>query len=239
MQSSQITAKQGNFFGRRCGKSLSQLQKELLEILLPQRKIQLSSLTSVEQIYRLFPNTMQLKELHLEIGFGGGEHLLHHAAQRPQTGFIGVEPFVNSMVKMLKAIQQNQPLYENILLYDEDACKLLSTLPDNSLSGIDLFYPDPWPKLRHHKRRFVNAENLKQMVRILQPGGYFRFASDIDNYVEWTLLLAQDNGALEWQANAKSDWQTPYSNWTSTRYEQKALKAGRVPSYLTFQNIKS
>lgn len=238
MQSSQIVTKQGSFFGRRCGKSLSQLQKKLFDILLPQRKIKLASLSSTEQIYKLFINSTQLTELHLEIGFGGGEHLLHHATQRPHTGFIGVEPFVNSMAKMLKAMQQNQELYNNILLYDEDASKLLLALPSNSLSGIDLFYPDPWPKLRHHKRRFVNAENLKQMVRILQPGGHFRFASDIDNYVEWTLLLAQQNGALEWQANAKSDWQTPYSNWTSTRYEQKALRAGRRPSYLTFRNIK-
>lgn len=239
MRQANFTGKPGSFFGRRCGKSLSASQKALIETILPVRKIRLDALSDIDAIYNLFSKSAQLDKLHLEIGFGGGEHLLHQASQYPNTGFIGVEPFVNSLVKILKPIEAHKELYQNILLYDEDASKLLAALPDNSLSGIDLFYPDPWPKARQQKRRFVNEHNLKEMVRVLKHGGSFRFASDIANYVDWTLRLAGQTPCLEWQACTKNDWKTPHNNWVSTRYEQKALQAGRQPSYLHFIIRKS
>src|SRR5690606_37519195 len=168
----------------------------------------------------------------LEIGFGGGEHLLHETTTRPGTGFIGVEPFVNGMAKMAAALER-QPL-ANIRLFHDDATLLLDWLPAASLDGIDLLYPDPWPKKRHWKRRFVNAANLDRFARALKPGGRFRFASDIDTYVNWTLLHCRAHPAFEWQAHEAADWHTPYEGWPGTRYEAKALREGRPPAYLTF-----
>jgi tRNA (guanine-N7-)-methyltransferase len=169
----------------------------------------------------------------LEIGFGGGEHLLHETATHPDAGFVGVEPFVNGMAKMTAALER-QPL-ANIRLFNDDATLLLDWLPAASLDGIDLFYPDPWPKKRHWKRRFVNAANLDRFARVLKPGGRFRFASDIDTYVNWTLLHCRAHGAFEWQAGEAADWHTPYEGWPGTRYEAKAVREGRPPAYLTFR----
>jgi tRNA (guanine-N7-)-methyltransferase len=171
----------------------------------------------------------------LEIGFGGGEHLLHEAAAHPDTGFIGVEPFVNSMAKMMVAVTES-PL-ANLRVYDDDATQLLDWLPEASLTGIDLFYPDPWPKKKHWKRRFVSQVNLVRFARVLKPGGIFRFASDIDTYVNWTLLHCARHGNFEWQATEADDWRKPYSGWPGTRYEAKAFREGRTPAYLTFRKI--
>lgn len=180
--------------------------------------------------FRLFAGDMTL--LRLEIGFGGGEHLLHECARFPQTGFIGVEPFVNGMAKLAAAVTEAVPA--NMRLYDDDATRLLDWLPAASLDGIDLLYPDPWPKKRHWKRRFVNGTNLDRFARVLKPGGRFRFASDIDSYVNWTLLHCRAHGAFEWHAKSADNWRSPYEGWPGTRYEAKAMREGRIPAYLTF-----
>lgn len=216
------------FFGRRHGKSLSQTQQILLNELLPKLTINLNQLDDP------FAGTTNIEQLHLEIGFGGGEYLLHHAKIRPNTGFIGVEPFISSMVKLLKCLDAEPGRAKNIRLYNDDAAKLLRLMPNDSLNGIDLFYPDPWQKKKHNKRRFVNKENLEHIVRILKNGGCFRFASDISEYINWTLIHCEQNGYLKWQANKASDWQNPYPNWISTRYEQKAIAENRRPTYLSF-----
>lgn len=216
------------FFGRRCGKTLSPTQQNLLDNLLPQLLIDSQNLDNI------FAETELKKNMHLEIGFGGGEYLLHHASLRPDTNFIGIEPFVSGMVKMLTNLTAKPELMQNIRLYNDDAAKLLKALPSNSLTGLDLFYPDPWQKKKHNKRRFVNAENLNQIVRIVKTGGLFRFASDIPDYINWTLLHCEANGNLKWQAKQASDWQNPYDNWLSTRYEQKAIREKRIPAYLSF-----
>lgn len=174
----------------------------------------------------------QVSALQLEIGFGGGEHLLHRAAEAPATGFIGVEPFVNGMAKMMTALGKT-PL-ANLRVYDDDATRLLDWLPEASLDGIDLLYPDPWPKKKHWKRRFVGAANLGRFARVLKAGGRFRFASDIDSYVNWTLLACRASGTFEWQVRDAADWHRPYEGWPGTRYEAKAIREGRRPAYLTF-----
>lgn len=174
----------------------------------------------------------QVSALQLEIGFGGGEHLLHRATEAPGTGFIGVEPFVNGMAKMMTALGK-APL-ANLRVYDDDATRLLDWLPSGSLDGIDLLYPDPWPKKKHWKRRFVGAANLGRFARVLKSGGRFRFASDIDSYVNWTLLACRDHGAFAWQAEDAAGWHRPYEGWPGTRYEAKAIREGRRPAYLTF-----
>ena len=218
------------FFGRRRGKTLRGRQAEAMRHLLPDLLIDVNGSLAAD-LAALFAHEPQT--IIVEIGFGGGEHLLAHARRRPEAGFIGVEPFVNSMAKLVSALGA-APL-PNIRLYDDDATRLLDWLPDASIDQIDLLYPDPWPKTRHHKRRFVNQANLERFARVMKPGARFRFASDIDTYVNWTLQRIARHRAFEWTARRAADWRTPFPDWPGTRYEQKALREGRSPAYLTFE----
>ncbi|MBL8579839.1 MAG: tRNA (guanosine(46)-N7)-methyltransferase TrmB [Mesorhizobium sp.] len=217
------------FFGRRRGKTIRPKQATALADGLSHYRLDLAQPAPVD-LRGLFDGAVS--DIRLEIGFGGGEHLLHEAAGHPGTGFIGVEPFVNSMAKMMVALEE-APL-ANLRVHDDDATQLLDWLPDASLAGIDLLYPDPWPKKKHWKRRFVSPANLRRFARVLKPGGRLRFASDIDSYVNWTLLHCAANGVFEWQASCADDWRKPYQGWPGTRYEAKAFREGRTPAYLTF-----
>ncbi|MCZ7850777.1 tRNA (guanosine(46)-N7)-methyltransferase TrmB [Agrobacterium salinitolerans] len=217
------------FFGRRKGKPLRNQQVDTIENLLPLLKIDLES-APPQNLAALFP--ADVRPIRLEIGFGGGEHLAHRAVENPETGFIGVEPFVNSMAKLLAAVRERELM--NIRLYDDDATQLLDWLPEGSIDHIDLLYPDPWPKKKHWKRRFVSDVNLARFHRVLKPGGKFCFASDIDTYVNWTLQHCARHGGFEWTATSADDWRTPYANWPGTRYENKAKREGRSSAYLTF-----
>jgi tRNA (guanine-N7-)-methyltransferase len=173
--------------------------------------------------------------LQLEIGFGGGEHLLHEARAHPNTGFIGCEPFINGMAKMLAVISNEK--IPNIRLHPGDALYLLEWLPAASLDRIDILYADPWPKKRHWKRRFISDENVARFARVLKPGGALRFASDIDTYVEWTLVRLLRAKDFHWLAEKADDWRLPWQGWPGTRYEQKAIREGRKPNYLEFQRV--
>jgi tRNA (guanine-N7-)-methyltransferase len=220
------------FYGRRKGKPLRGLQADRLEALLPQFLVDLS-VQSPQPLNALFP--VQTDRLRLEIGFGGGEHLIYRAVESPTTGFIGVEPFVNSMQKLLAHVEEAGA--RNIRVYNDDATQLLDWLPDACLDQIDLLYPDPWPKKKHWKRRFVSSVNLDRFHRVLKPDALFCFASDIDTYVNWTLRHCRDHGGFEWTARNASDWLTPYDGWPSTRYEAKARREGRSSAYLTFRRV--
>lgn len=220
------------FFGRRRGKTLRASQAEALETVLAALRLDLDRPAPMH-LTALFG--VPVTGLRLEIGFGGGEHLLHEVDRFPETGFIGVEPFVNGMAKMAAALAEKPR--PNLRLYDDDATRLLDWLPAASLDGIDLLYPDPWPKKRHWKRRFVNKANLDRFARVLRPGGIFRFASDIDTYVNWTLQHCRAHQAFEWQAGCPGDWRDPYEGWSGTRYEAKAIREGRTPAYLRFERI--
>ena len=218
------------FFGRRRGKSLRAGQRAALDTVLGGLGIDLAA-PAPGDLAALF--SVPVSAVRMEIGFGGGEHLLHECARFPATGFIGVEPFVNGMAKLASAIADSPP--PNLRLYDDDATQLLDWLSPASLDGIDLLYPDPWPKKRHWKRRFVCPANLDRFARVLKPGGTFRFASDIDTYVDWTLLHCRGHAAFEWVAASADDWRRPYDGWPGTRYEGKAIHEGRTPAYLTFR----
>lgn len=220
------------FFGRRKGKPLRERQAEGMATLLPALKLDLQA-PAPARLSDLFP--VPVDELRLEIGFGGGEHLIHRAQESPRTGFIGVEPFVNSMAKLLSRVDQLG--LKNIRVYDDDATQVLDWLPDASLDRVDLLYPDPWPKRKHWKRRFVSEVNLDRFHRVLKPGGLFCFASDIDTYVNWTLIHCRDHGGFQWLAEQSSDWLTPFAGWPGTRYENKARREGRSSAYLTFRRI--
>ncbi len=219
------------FFGRRHGKTLRPAQAGILAELLPRLVIDLRE-PAPGDIHLLF--SIPVEKVTLEIGFGGGEHLLHRLREHPGRGFIGVEPFVNGMAKFLSALGEVPP---NLRVYDDDATELLDWLPAASLDGIDLFYPDPWPKKRHWKRRFVSPVNLDRFARVLKPGATFRFASDIEHYVNWTLIHCRAHPAFEWKAETAEDWRNPYPGWPGTRYESKAIREGRVPAYLTFRRV--
>jgi len=172
------------------------------------------------------------REMALEIGFGGGEHLARQAAAHADWGYIGCEPFINGVAKLLSAVERDN--LANIRIWDADARHLLPLLGEETLARVFLLYPDPWPKTRHHKRRFVNQRNLEMIHRILKPSGELFLASDIPSYIRWTLEQTRRHGGFTWLAERPEDWRTPPAGWQPTRYEQKALKAGRRPTYLRF-----
>ncbi len=217
------------FFGRRHGKTLRPAQAGAVARLLPELKLDLAQPAPAD-LQTLFEAGTD--GLRLEIGFGGGEHLHHETGRFPRTGFIGVEPFVNGMAKLVSALEQEPR--SNLRVYDDDATRLLDWLPPASLDGIDLFYPDPWPKKKHWKRRFVNPANLDRFARVLKSGALFRFASDIDTYVNWTLTACRRHEDFDWKASSPGDWRDAYEGWPGTRYEKKAIREGRQPAYLTF-----
>ncbi|TWF53111.1 tRNA (guanosine(46)-N7)-methyltransferase TrmB [Neorhizobium alkalisoli] len=218
------------FFGRRKGKALRERQAEGMATLLPQLKLDLQT-PAPASLVELFQAPVE--NIRMEIGFGGGEHLIHRAQENPATGFIGVEPFVNSMAKLITRVEDLG--LKNIRVYDDDATQVLDWLPEASVGRIDLLYPDPWPKRKHWKRRFVSQVNLDRFHRVLKPGGLFCFASDIDTYVNWTLIHCRDHGGFAWQAEQSSDWLTPFAGWPGTRYENKARREGRSSAYLIFK----
>jgi tRNA (guanine-N7-)-methyltransferase len=217
------------FYGRRHGKTLRPLQAEALERGLHRYRIDVTAPPPAD-LRTLFAGPVTA--VRLEIGFGGGEHLLHDAEVNRHTGLIGVEPFVNGMAKLMTALAEHPR--SNVRVYDNDATQLLDWLPDGSLDGIALLYPDPWPKKKHWKRRFVSPVNLGRFARVLRSGGVFRYASDIDTYVNWTLLHCRAHPAFDWQATEAGDWREPHSGWPGTRYEAKAKREGRTPTYLRF-----
>jgi tRNA (guanine-N7-)-methyltransferase len=222
----------GNFYGRRKAKPLRKAQTETYERLLGQLRIDVCA-PPCGSLPSLFPGLAPDSDIMLEIGFGGGEYLTHLAALHPETGFIGCEPFINGMAKALAAIEAKK--LSNVRVFDEDAARLLDWLPSTSVDRVDLFYPDPWPKKRHLKRRFVSSENLDRINRVLRPGGEFRFASDIEDYITWTLDHVNGHGGFESPIKHPGDGQPPWDEWLSTRYEQKAIREGRHPTYLAFR----
>jgi tRNA (guanine-N7-)-methyltransferase len=221
---------QGSFFGRRKGHKLRAHQAELIDHLLPRLALDIKAPAPVTPPDLFDPKA---SELRLEIGFGGGEHLIAEARAFPETGFIGCEPYVNGMAKILAQIEAND--ISNIRLLAGDAAELLAWLPSQSLARIDLIHPDPWPKRRHWKRRFVQDATIAAMARVLRSGGEFRFVSDIDTYCDWTLWHLLRSPDFVWTAERADDWRLPWPGYTMTRYGRKATREGRVASYLRFR----
>jgi tRNA (guanine-N7-)-methyltransferase len=199
---------------------------------LPKLELDLSQPAPAD-LRSLFP--IAVEAVRLEIGFGGGEHLLHEARTYPRTGFIGCEPYQNGMAQALAAIETEK--IRNIRLHYGDALSLIEWLPEASLARIDILYPDPWPKRRHWKRRFVSGERAARLARLLGPGGEIRFATDVASYAEWALWRFLHAPGLAWTAERADDWRKPWSGFSGTRYEKKALAAGARPTYLEFKRV--
>jgi tRNA (guanine-N7-)-methyltransferase len=222
-----------NFYGRRKGHNLKDVQARYLDE-------DLAALSPGPVDWDVNPDRKPLdlatrfpgKEVWLEVGFGGGEHMVHQAAQNPQVGIIGCEPYINGVAMLLGKIRRAG--VKNLAVYPGDARDMFDVLPDASIAKAFLLYPDPWPKARHHRRRFVTPEHLEPLFRVLKPGAEFRVATDIEDYVRQTLEEVPRAGFV-WQAERAQDWREAWPDWLPTRYEQKALREGRTPHYLTFR----
>ncbi len=221
-----------NFYGRTKGKTLRKSQEVYLDE-------DLAALSPGDVDWEVNPERVPLdvdavfpdKEVWLEIGFGGGEHMVHQATLVPDVGIIGCEPYINGVAMLLGKIRSLG--CDNIRIHPGDVRDLFDVLPDASISKAFLLYPDPWPKKRHHRRRFVTVEYLEPLARILKPGAEFRVATDIPDYVRQALQEVPRHG-FDWLAERPTDWREAWPDWTRTRYEAKALREGRVPHYLTF-----
>ncbi|AWM88797.1 tRNA (guanosine(46)-N(7))-methyltransferase TrmB [Microvirga sp. 17 mud 1-3] len=218
----------GAFFGRRKGKRLRAGQDDLVRTLLPALRVTPGVAPEAQ-----FPRPG--RETWLEIGFGGGEHLAAQARAHPDINIIGCEPFVNGMAKLLAVVDHEK--LDNVRIWDEDVTDLLPHLPDACLDRVYILYPDPWPKRRQRKRRLVSDETLKALARLMKPGAELRFASDIDNYIGWVLARILRSPDFRWEATGPDDWRKPYEGWPGTRYEAKAIREGRVPSYLRIVRV--
>lgn len=221
------------FYGRRKGHPLRARAGELVERLLPDIAVAVPPDGSALDLGALFPDPR--RPLWIEIGFGRGEHLAAQAAANPDVNFIGCEPFLNGVAGLLGAIEDAG--LTNIRIYADDVRHLLPALPDGSVDRLFLLFPDPWPKKRHNKRRFICEDNLDQIARLLKDGGEFRFATDHMDYCRWGLERLMRHGAFDWMAETAEDWRRQPADWVATRYEQKALSQGGSCVYLRFRRV--
>ena len=220
-------ARRRPLYGRAKGKTLRAHQAGLMATLLPRLEVQPARLAGRAPLFD-FP----VRQVWLEIGFGGGEHLVARARENPDIGFVGCEPFVNGVAKLLAEIDQHG--IENVRVRAGDALELIEAAPAASFSRIFLLYPDPWPKRRQNKRRLVSEAMIAELARVARPGAELRFATDIDDYAGWTLRRFLASPDFAWNAGRADDWRKPWQGWSATRYEAKARGAGRASVYLTF-----
>ena len=222
-QRSGIQRKRQQLYGRRKGPKLSAHQTELRRTLLSD-----IAFDPMKEALGQFPDTV--RELWLEVGFGAGEHLFQLAGEHPDVGVIGAEPYESGVAKLLTKLA-NHPL-NNVRLYEGDGRDIIAALPTASLDHFFLLFPDPWPKTRHHKRRFLQMEMLDELARVLKPGAELRFATDDKSYLPYALERLAAHPAFEWTARGPKDWKTRPEGWPPTRYEAKAIKG--PPSYLAW-----
>ncbi|MDX2143778.1 MAG: tRNA (guanine(46)-N(7))-methyltransferase TrmB [Rhodospirillaceae bacterium] len=218
------------YYGRRKGKPLKPQRAALVDELLPQLRIAPPPPGARIDPHALFPRN--IKDIWLEVGFGGGEHLAAQAAANPNVGIIGCEVFLNGVASLVRHVADRN--LTNVRIFDEDARLLLPALPDCCLSRVFLLFPDPWPKARHAKRRFIGPQNLATLARLMKPGAELRVASDHPVYIAWALEQVPPHPAFAWSPQGPEDWRGPPGDHVRTRYEQKAEKEGRKPAFFRF-----
>lgn len=220
--------RRSDLYGRRLGRPLSTQQQSLVENLLPKIGVPEGAL----DLAALFPG---VRAFAFEVGFGGGEHLATQAQAHPDVGYIGCEPFLNGVAKLLTKIDQAK--LKNVRVHPDDARDVLPRLPSQSLSAFYVLFPDPWPKLRHQKRRFIQKRSLDELARVLRPGAELRLATDHADYAVWALQHLMADTRFRWTAESAADWRVRPADWPATRYEQKAVAAGRSCVYLRFLRV--
>lgn len=218
-------------YGRRRGRKLRPGREQLLRSLLPRVAIRPPDAGGRLDPRAAFPAPPG--DVWLEIGFGAGEHLAFQARAHPDIGLIGCEAYLNGVASLLSYIDREG--LANIRVVADDARPLLEALPDASIGRAFLLYPDPWPKSRHRKRRFISWDNLELLARVLKDGAELRFATDEPGYLVWTLEHLIRHPAFVWLARSPADWRTRPADWPPTRYELKATRQGRVCTYLSFE----
>jgi tRNA (guanine-N7-)-methyltransferase len=219
------------FHGRRHGRRLRSGRSSLLASLLPRLSIVLPPEGSALDLRALFGDTVS--DVWLEVGFGAGEHLAAQAAAHPDVGFIGCEPYVNGVASLLVQVEARQ--LANVRIFADDARLLMAALPEASIGRVFVLFSDPWPKKRHSDRRFIGPRTGTDLARILKDGGELRFASDLMEYVRWTLEHVTADPSFAWNARGPADWRHRPADWCETRYEAKALTRGASCIYLCFQ----
>lgn len=227
---SNATPSREQFYGRRRGRPLRAGQRERQTHLLPALSFALPETGTLDP-KSLFPAAP--REIWLEIGFGGGEHLAAQAAHHPDTGFVGCEIFENGVAKLLGEIERRG--LGNVRVYADDTRPLLAALAPRSIGRIFILFPDPWPKPRHHKRRLVAPATLDRLAEIMIDGAELRLATDDPSYLSWMLEHLTAHPGFVWTARRPADWRDRPEGWPATRYEEKARKAGRVPAFLRFR----
>jgi len=208
-------------YGRAKGRPLRSNQQALMDELYPKIMIPEAPMSLVGD-----------KELWLELGFGGGEHLIYQAQHNPDVSVWGAEPFLNGVAKVVSAVEEHG--LDNIRVFQGDGRFVMDGIADETLSRLFVLFPDPWPKTRHNKRRLITEEFLENAHRIIKPGGKFRFASDIIDYVDWTLNRLTLHGGFQWTPKSHREWRVRPKDWPQTRYEEKAFREGRPCHYFEF-----
>jgi tRNA (guanine-N7-)-methyltransferase len=223
-------AKSKTFFGRRRGKGMSAAKDSLIALRMGEFEVKVPAggFVDLASLFGFAP-----EKISLEIGYGDGEHMAELARKNPNEAFIGAEAFENGNAAMLKKIIEGG--LGNARIFPDDAHLLLPHIPDKSIDRLYILYPDPWPKPRHEGRRIVGPKNLPEFARVLKRGGEMLVASDHPAYIAWTLMAMRGQGAFEWTATKSSDFFRAPKNWETTRYEQKAIREGRIPIYLSFR----
>ena len=216
-------------YGRRQGHKLREGQAALVEEILPRVSVPEGGAIDARTLFG------DDRPLEVEIGFGGGEHLAAQAAARPETGFIGCEPFLNGVVSALGHLRDGG--HANVRLHMGDALTVLDRLPDASLSRVYLLHPDPWPKARHAKRRMVNPGPLDLIAAKLKPGAEFRLGTDDPIYCRWAMMVMNGRRDFAWQAEHPADFLTRPADWPETRYERKARRQGHEVWYFRYVRI--
>jgi tRNA (guanine-N7-)-methyltransferase len=217
------------FYGRRKGYSLSQFRMKLIKELLPKLLIDL------DKPGLIIPSLLFNKndDIWLEVGFGAGEHLVAQAEKYPNIGFIGCDPYINGVARLLSETERKS--LNNILLHNDDARRLLEKIVPASISKIFILFSDPWPKKRHNRRRFINYENLDSLSRVMKNNANLRFATDDMSFARWALNVFHHHPDFDWLVDGPEDWRDRYVDAIATRYEKKAIKRGQKCIYLTFQ----
>lgn len=236
---------QPRFFGRRKGRTIRKAKSFLLQNFLPQIKIDDTKILNKQTLFG-----DNIDEIHLEIGFGDGEHLAELARRHKNIGFVGVEVFQNGIANLLTlitgvkeaadtnmSIAVSEGRADNIRVYDDDMRLLFGVIPDGFFDKIYLLFPDPWPKKKHADRRFVNQDNLKELSRILKPGGILEMATDHSVYKRQILRQMHQCPDFVWTAKTSNDWRLEPQDWVKTKYQRKAIREGRHPVFFEYVKL--